>query len=53
MHVTRLLVLMYIPTKYYQNMSKGIEVNGAHKDASTDGQMPWWLLYPPNLSVGG
>ena len=26
LHVTRLLVLLYIPTKYYQNMSKGIEV---------------------------
>ena len=26
------------PTKYYQNIYKGIEINGAHKDASTDGR---------------
>ena len=53
LHATRLLVLFYIPTKYYQNMSKGIEVmdaqgcvygrtEGRHADKE----------YPPNLSVG-
>ena len=26
MHATRLQVLLYIPTKYYQSMSKGIKV---------------------------
>ena len=26
LHATRLLVLFFIPTKYYQSMSKGIEV---------------------------
>ena len=35
LHATRLLVLLYIPTKYYQNMSKGY---GAHNDASMDGR---------------
>ena len=35
MHVTRLLVLLFIPTKYNQNMSKGIKSYGMHKDEST------------------
>ena len=32
---TCLLVLLFIPTKYYQNISKGYQSYGAHKDAST------------------
>ena len=30
-----LLILLFIPTKYHQNMSKGIK-DGGHKDASMD-----------------
>ena len=35
MHGTHLLVLFFIPTKYYQNMSLSIRY-GAHKDVSMD-----------------
>ena len=38
-------VLLFIPTKYYQNMSKGIKVMERTR-------MPSWSLYPSNLSVG-
>ena len=34
LHATGLLVLLFIPTKYYQNMPKG-----AHKDVSMDRRM--------------
>ena len=35
LHATRLLVLLFIPTKYYLNMSKGISY-GMHKYVSMD-----------------
>ena len=35
---------MFIPTKYYQNMSEGNKSYGAHKDASRDGWMDAILI---------
>ena len=49
LHVTCLLVLLYIPTKYYQNMSKGIQVMELTRMCLlTDGRTPCWSLYPPD-----
>ena len=41
--MTRLLVLLYIPTKYYQNISKGIEVmERTMMRLRTDGRTDGW-----------
>ena len=60
MHATCLLVLLYIPTKYYQNMSKGIKVkertrmrlrtDGHHADHYTSPPPP--PLPPEPISWG-
>ena len=50
LHATCLLVFLYIPTQYYQNMSKGIKVMESKMRLKTDGRHA--NRYPLNLSVG-
>ena len=53
LYKTRRLVLLYISTKYHQNIPKGIQVTERTRSFTLTGSVPKTICQPPLLWRGG